>query len=104
MKVGDLVMTLPRSGKQTPLTREKKLQNFEVGIVLLANYDYGTKGGKFARVFWFGAQNNQDLETILTHFENKILKLKERLHFSYSKRVAEKLERRIKIQLDLPPS
>lgn len=56
MKVGDLVMTLPRSGKQTPLTREKKLQNFEVGIVLLANYDYGTKGGKFARVFWFDEQ------------------------------------------------
>ncbi|NPA86262.1 MAG: HD domain-containing protein [bacterium] len=54
----------------------------------------------FSRVFWFGAERRHDLQYMLNHFRNKILRLKDMLYFDYSKKVAEELHEKVKAAVE----
>lgn len=54
----------------------------------------------FLRVFIFGERNSRSFEESVKHFYDKILKLKDLVHYEYSKAEAEKLTERTRMLLE----
>ncbi|RLE60911.1 MAG: phosphohydrolase [Thermoprotei archaeon] len=81
--------------------RKHGIQPLSVEAKVLSDADkldaLGTVG--FLRVFLHGQEYGRSYEDSLQHFDEKIFRLKELLHFEYSRRLAKKLEERTRIIL-----
>lgn len=76
--------------------RKRGIKPLSIEAKVLSDADkldaLGTVG--FLRVFLHGYEYGRSYEDSLQHFDEKIFRLKELLHFEYSRRLAEKLEER----------